>query len=70
MSTPIKTEHPHIVRVPGIAGGEPVIAGTRITVALIARLLQAGDEPADIIARYPHLAPAAVYAAISYYLAH
>ena len=70
MSTPIRTEHPHIVKVPGIAGGAPVIAGTRITVALIARLLRAGDEPAKIIASYPHLAPAAVYDAISYYLDH
>jgi uncharacterized protein (DUF433 family) len=70
MTTEIRTEHPHIVRVPGVLGGEPVIKGTRIGVAFIARLLQAGEEAPDIIATYPHLAPAAVYDAISYYLDH
>ena len=70
MRTEINTEHPHIVKVPGVLGGEPIIAGTRIGVAFIARLLQAGEEPSEIIAAYPHLAPAAVYDAISYYLDH
>ena len=70
MRTEINTEHPHIVKVAGVLGGEPVIAGTRIGVAFIARLLQAGEEPSEIIAAYPHLAPAAVYDAISYYLDH
>jgi uncharacterized protein (DUF433 family) len=70
MATELQTEHPHIVRVRGVLGGEPVIAGTRIGVAFIARLLQAGEEPSEIIAAYPHLAPAAVYDAISYYLDH
>jgi len=70
MSTPIRTEHPHIVRVPGLLSGEPVIAGSRIGVAFIARLLRAGEDPAEIIATFPHLSPAAVYDAISYYLDH
>jgi uncharacterized protein (DUF433 family) len=56
----IKTEHPHIVRVPGVVGGRPVIKGTRISVEFIARLLQLGEMPAVIIASYPHLTPAAV----------
>ena len=70
MATELKTEHPHIVRIPGVLGGEPVIAGTRIGVAFIARLVQAGEEPSEIVAAYPHLAPAAVYDAVSYYLDH
>jgi uncharacterized protein (DUF433 family) len=70
MATETRTEHPHIVRVEGVAGGQPVIAGTRISVAFLARLLRAGDQPADIIATYPHLEPAAVYDALSYYLDH
>jgi uncharacterized protein (DUF433 family) len=70
MTTEVRTEHPHIVKVPGLVGGEPVIAGTRIGVAFIARLLQAGEEASDIIAAYPDLAPAAVYDAVSYYLDH
>jgi uncharacterized protein (DUF433 family) len=70
MRTEINSEHPHIVKVPGVLGGEPIIAGTRMGVAFIARLLQAGEEPSEIIAVYPHLAPAVVYDAISYYLNH
>jgi uncharacterized protein (DUF433 family) len=70
MATELQTEHPHIVKIPGVLGGEPVIAGTRIGVAFIARLLQAGEEPSEIIAAFPHLAPASVYDAISYYLDH
>lgn len=70
MATEVKTEHPHIVRVPGVLGGEPIIAGTRVGVAFIARLVQAGEEPSEIVAAYPNLAPAAVYDAVSYYLDH
>jgi uncharacterized protein (DUF433 family) len=70
VKTPVRTEHPHIVRAPGIAGGRPTIAGTRISVEFIVGLLRAGDEPWDIIASYPHLKPAAVFDAISYYLDH
>jgi uncharacterized protein (DUF433 family) len=47
-----------------------VIRGTRIGVAFIARLLQAGEEPSDIIATFPRVDPAAVHDAISYYLDH
>lgn len=70
MTAEVRTEHPHVVLMEGVAGGQPVIAGTRITVAFLARLLRAGEQPADIIAAYPHLSPAAVYDAISYYLDH
>jgi uncharacterized protein (DUF433 family) len=66
----IKTEHPPIVRVPGIAGGRPIIAGTRISVDFIAGQLRVGDRAEDILASYSHLTPAAVHAAISYYFDH
>jgi uncharacterized protein (DUF433 family) len=70
VATPVRTEHPHVVRVPGVAGGRPVIAGTRISVEFIARLVRAGVEPWEIVATYPHLTPASVYDAVSYYLDH
>ena len=70
MAVETRTEHPHIVRVEGVAGGQPVIAGTRISVVFIARQLAAGDTAEDIIASYPHLSPGAVYDAISYYYDH
>jgi uncharacterized protein (DUF433 family) len=36
----------------------------------IVRQLRVGDRPEDILASYPHLVPAAVYDAISYYYDH
>jgi uncharacterized protein (DUF433 family) len=65
-----RTEHPHIVRHSGIADGRPIIEGTRIRVEFIARFLKAGVDPWEIIATYPHLTPAAVFDAISYYFDH
>jgi len=69
-ANPVQTEHPHIVTVDGPMGREPIIADTRIRVAFIARFYRAGEEPEEIVASYPHLKPAAVYDAISYYLDH
>jgi uncharacterized protein (DUF433 family) len=60
------TEHPHIVRVDGV----PMLRGTRIRVRLIAQLHRAGDSVGDILESYPHLEPAAVHDAISYFLDH
>ena len=70
MTAVSRTEHPHVVRSPGIDGGIPTIAGTRISVAFIVGQLRAGDTPDDILASYPHLTPAAVYDAISFYFDH
>ena len=70
MATTLRTEHPHIVRSPGVVGGTPTIAGTRISVAFIVGQLRAGDTPQDVLASYPHLTPAAVYDAISFYYDH
>jgi uncharacterized protein (DUF433 family) len=70
MATTSRTEHPHIVRNPGVAGGTPTIVGTRISVAFVVGQLRAGDTPQDILASYPHLTPAAVYDAISFYYDH
>ncbi len=60
------TEHPHIVRVEGV----PMLRGTRLAVRLVAQLHRAGDSVDDILRSYPHLYPAAVHDAISYYLDH
>jgi uncharacterized protein (DUF433 family) len=70
MTATVRTEHPHIVRAAGAGGEKVVIAGTRISVAFIVGQLRAGDTPEDILASYPHLSPAGVYDAISYYYDH
>jgi uncharacterized protein (DUF433 family) len=65
-----KTEHPYIVRMPGVCGGRPIIKGTRLSVRHVAQLYKAGDTVEEIIHTHPHLKVAAVYDAISYYLDH
>jgi len=68
--TVLPSEHPHIVRQPGVCGGSPLIRGTRITVRHVAVLRKAGETPEDIAAAYPHLALPQVQDAIGYYLDH
>lgn len=61
----------HIVRTPGTCGGKPRIAGHRIKVQHVAvwhdRL---GMTPEEIVAEYPTLTLADVYAALAYYHDH
>jgi uncharacterized protein (DUF433 family) len=60
----------YIKSTPNVRSGKPRIAGTRITVAdIVIMFLRMGQSP-EIIAGEYDLAPAAVYAAISYYYDH
>lgn len=60
-----------IVRTPGVLGGRPRIAGTRISVATITLLDRQGVSPELIAAdEYPQLSLAQVYAALAYYHAN
>ncbi len=55
-----------IISNPKILGGKPVIAGTRISVALILDRVAAGMSIKEILKDYPHLAAKQIQAAISY----
>ncbi len=66
----IKTEHPHVVKVPNVRAGRAIIAGTRIPVWIIAANMQEGCSPQDILEHYPQLTPAQLHDAISYYYDH
>jgi uncharacterized protein (DUF433 family) len=70
MSAMTPTEHPHIVRQPGVCGGSPIIRGTRISVRHVAELFKAGESVENILRSFPHLQPSWVHDAISYYLDH
>jgi uncharacterized protein (DUF433 family) len=59
-----------IIRTPEIVGGRPCIAGTRMTVQNIIMDFKAGLSPQDIVAEYPYLSLAQVYAALAYYYAN
>lgn len=49
-----------------IMGGQPVVKGTRVTVALILRELGRGATPAEIIDQYPQLKVEDIRAAATY----
>ncbi len=65
-----RTGHPYIVRVEGVCGGRPVVAGTRLSVRTIVERTQLGESPEQIVLAYPPLTLAQVYAALSYYHEH
>jgi uncharacterized protein (DUF433 family) len=69
MSTAVKTEHPHIVRVPGVCGGEPVVDGLRVAVRHVATLHLRGEGIAEI-AEALNLTDAQVFHALSYFADH
>jgi uncharacterized protein (DUF433 family) len=55
-----------IVVDPKVMGGQPIVRGTRITVALILRELGRGATPAEIVDQYPHLTVHDIRAAANY----
>ena len=69
MTTAVKTEHPHIVRLAGVCGGEPVIDGLRVTVRHVATLHQRGETVQEI-ADALGLSEAQVFHALSYFSDH
>jgi uncharacterized protein (DUF433 family) len=66
---PVSREH--IEMTPGICGGKPRIAGTRIRVqdVYVWHELQ-GQSADEIISNFPHLTLADVHAALSYFFDH
>jgi len=66
----VQTEHPHIVRIEGVCGGRPIIAGTRISIRAVVERVRLGDSPEQIVENYPPLTLAQVYDALSYYHEH
>src|ERR1700679_445210 len=64
---PIAQPKQHIVSTPGVCGGKPCIAGTRVRVWDIAVRAQAGESPDDVLTHFPHLTLSDVHAALAYY---
>ena len=70
MSTPTTTEYHYITRTPEIGGGRPIIKGTRTPVRAIVGYYKMGLSVEEILEGLPHLTPAQVYEALSYYHDH
>ena len=61
-------DYAYITSNPEICAGQPHIQGTRITVGLIAREVEAlRMTPDEVIAAHPHLTLAQVHAALAYF---
>ena len=56
----------HIVRDPGICGGEPVFNGTRITLRTVLSSLAEGASITEIIEDFPALSQADIRAVIAF----
>lgn len=69
MQASVSTEH--ISKKPGVCGGKACIDGTRIRVqdVYIWHVVQ-GQTPEEIVANFPRLSMADVYAALAYYWDH
>ena len=60
----------HIEVTPGTCGGKPRVAGHRIRVQDIVLWTEEGRSADEIVADFPQLSLAEVYAALSYYHDH
>jgi uncharacterized protein (DUF433 family) len=69
MPNAVRTEHPHIVRLEGVCGGEPIIDGLRVAVRHVATLHVRGETVPEI-AEALGLTEAQVFHALSYYSDH
>jgi uncharacterized protein (DUF433 family) len=69
MADTVKTEHPHIVRLEGLCGGEPVIDGLRVSVRHVATLHRRGDSILEI-AEALGITEAQIFHALSYFFDH
>jgi uncharacterized protein (DUF433 family) len=66
-----RTEHPHIVKIEGVCGGEAIIEGTRIAVwHVVDFYYRVGLSIEEILLDWDALAPAQVFDALAYYHDH
>ena len=62
--------YPYITTNRRIAGGSPIIKGTRIAVRTIAGYYQMGMSVDEILTTLQHLSPSQVHSALAYYFDH
>jgi uncharacterized protein (DUF433 family) len=65
-----RSAQPYVMQRSGVAGGKPVVKGTRIPIWQLAERLKLGDSLDDLLEDYPRLSAAVLYDAISYYYDH
>jgi uncharacterized protein (DUF433 family) len=71
MTTALKeVKFPYIASRNDLAGGSPIIEGTRITVRCIAGYYQMGMSVDEILTSLSHLTSSQVHSALAYYFDH
>jgi len=65
-----KFDYRNIEKVPGRCGGQAVICGTRVRVAIILGCHRQGMTIEEILQGYPHLRPSDVHDALAYAYEH
>lgn len=66
-----RTEHPHIVKIEGVCGGEAIIEGTRIAVwHIVDFYYRVGLSVEEILLDWDALKPAQVFDGLAYYHDH
>lgn len=61
-----KLDYRNIERDPARCGGQPVVGGTRVRVAIILGCYRQGMQVEEIVQQYPGLRPADVHDALAY----
>ena len=65
------TDHPHIIKLPGVQGGEPIVRDKGVTVRTIVAFWRQSANPEQVVEEYGGtLTLAEVYDALGYYLDH
>jgi uncharacterized protein (DUF433 family) len=65
-----KLDYRNIERDPNRCGGQPVVGGTRIRVAIVLGCYRQGMNVEEIVQQYPSLKPADVHDALAYAYDH
>lgn len=69
--TPPITAYAHLAKIPGVRGGNAIVAGTRIGVHDVVGLLNSGETIDSLISRcFPELKRSQVYECLAYYEDH
>jgi uncharacterized protein (DUF433 family) len=66
----LEIEYHYITQAPEVCGGRPIIKGTRTSVQTIVGYYKLGLSIEEILEGLPHLTPAQVHEALSYYYDH
>ena len=69
-ASPTEAVHPYVERRPNVQGGRAVIKGSRFLVSSLVQEYCRGRSVEEILWEFPHLSPAEVHDALSYYYDH